>query len=135
MSVLSENIKAALYAKLNVSGVTSLATDGVFYGEATKNGNYKALIFEKVSNVPAYAFGFTLKVEDSLWNLKTFAENIREGEAIINAAVTALGQSLTLSSGRCLGVMRLADLPEIKQPLSDRNIFMVGVTVRIWAEN
>lgn len=134
MSALTEEIKAALYAKLNVSGVTSLATDGVSYGEAKRANSYKALIFEKASNRPEFNFGFTLAYEDSLWNVKTFTKNLTEGEELINTAISTIGNSLTLATGTCLGVMRFQDLPELKQPLTDENVWMIGVQLRIWAE-
>jgi len=141
MSVLSEKIRVALYGKLNVANVTNLATGGVFYGEAKLSSNYPLLIFEKASNLPSYTFGFTLSHEESLWMLKAFVDRdastskspIDLGEDILSFAVTEIGQSLSLSSGSCLGVMRMGDLPEIRQPLSDRNIWMTGVMLRIWS--
>lgn len=120
--------------------MTSLATDGVFYGEATESTNYKALIFDKVSNQPIWSFGLTLQAEESLWALKAFCDRdsntakspLGLGEEIINAAITAVGQTLTLTGGVCLGVMRWSDLPEVRQVVSDRNVWMTGVLLRIW---
>lgn len=141
MSALTEQIRDALYTKLNVSGVTNLATDGVWFGESEALSDYKTLIFEDVSNLYDYAFGFTETHQDSIWNLKAFVDKdsdnskspIELGEDIITAAKTAVGQSLTLSGGTCLGVMVTNDLPKLKQPLSDRTVWMVGCQMRIWA--
>lgn len=141
MSALSEQVRIALYGKVNVSGVTSLATGGIFHGEAKLSSSYPLVVIDKSSNVPSYTFGFTLALEDSLWLLKAYVDEscstskspLGLGEEIIAAAVTAIGQSLTLSAGTCYGVMRMGDLPILKEQISDRNVWMVGVMLRIWA--
>lgn len=143
MSALTEQIRDALYTKLNVSGVTDLATDGVWFGESESLNDYKTLIFEDVSNIYDYAFGFTETHQDSIWHLKAFVDKdsdnskspIRLGEQIITAAKTAIGQTLALSTGTCLGVMVTNDLPKLKQPFSDRTVWMVGCQLRIWADS
>ena len=137
---LDEQTKVALYTALNVSGVTTLATGGVFADEAPLTTTYPFLIIEKASNVPAYTFGFTEIMQEMFWHVKAYTEKgttsaQRLGSSIIEAALTAIGQDLTLSAGTCLGVMYESDLPVLKEILSDRNIYMTGVRLRIWVNS
>jgi hypothetical protein len=141
MSALTEQIRTALYSKLNVSSVTTPATGGVWYGKAKLSSAYPFVVFEKVSNFPHYTFQNTVIAEDSLWAIKVFIDRDASttksptglGEEILAAAKTAIGNALNISGADDWAVYWTQELPEIKQPISDRNVWMMGFLLRVVA--
>jgi hypothetical protein len=141
MSAISNEVEPALYAKLNVSGVTSLATGGV-HNETTTAG-LPYVIFGRQANRTIETFGGVI-AEDDLWAIKAYAdENSHATKSprqliteILIAAETAIGGSLTLGVGETWEVKREMDLmlpPEQKE--YDAPVFAGGIILRIVASN
>src|SRR5687768_17445786 len=102
MSALSEKVRVALYNKLNVSGVTTLATGGVHHPIAPEPSDTHYLIFHRqASRDVNYTFGSNLLNEDDFWLIKavtdedssTTKEPAELAEDILEAAETAIGTS------------------------------------------
>lgn len=143
MSVLSEKVRAALYAKLNVSNVTTLATGGVHHMIAPNGTARPYLIFNRQGSAPVVrAFCEKLIAEDDQWLIKAVTDEdcstTKEPQElafdILNAAETALGNSLTLSGGsQTWSVERVSDIPEFFETTNDRVIFHAGFLLRVVA--
>lgn len=143
MSAISEKVRVALYTKLNVSGVTSLATGGIFESIAPDNSALPYVIFQRQGPGPiVYAMGATSptqQLEDDLWLIKavtdedsdTTKEPQKLGEDILAACITALGTSMTLSGNTVTGYYRFSDIPPYQDPLNDRTIYHRGFLWRI----
>ena len=140
MSQISEKVRVALYAKLNVSGVTSLATGGVFYHHAPNNTSTPYLVFDRVAPgaVSRVVFG-SLILEDDLWQLKaivsegdsTTKEPVQLAQEILAATETAHGDTLTLSGNTVEYMKRVSDIPGYKELVNDRWIYHEGYNLRI----
>lgn len=134
----SQVIKAGLLAKINVSQVQAVATGGIFLDRAGVRANYPFLVIAKFSARPHGSFGQPVAIEESFWDLKAFAEANadksaqQQGEEIIDAALLAIGGTLTLSSGTCRDVRWYEDLPTLRQPIPGKQVFMTWVRLRIW---
>src|SRR5213592_2555575 len=137
MSAISEKVRAALYAKLNVSGVTSLAT-GVYDSLAPDDAVLPYVIFQRQGPKPiVYGFGSaqpTLELEDDLWLIKAVTDEDSDtakapqklAEDILAACITALGTSATISGGTISAYYRFSDIPGYQEQLGDRQIFHRG---------
>lgn len=152
MSAISEKVRNALYAKLNVSGVTSLVG---FYDAPT---NTKGKIFESLAPDDAatpyvifgrqapepitYTMGPTQWQESDLWLIKAVTDEDSDkdkgpqklAEDILAACVTALGTSLTLSGNEVVWFSRFSDMPPFQETLTDRTIYHRGMIWRIAVE-
>lgn len=143
MSALSAKVRTALYAKLNVANVTTLAVGGVHNQVAPPGTAKPYLIFQRqAANPTVRSFGQTLIAESDLWLIKavsdedssTTKEPQQLNEDILAAAETALGTSLTLGGGsETWLVERESDIPEFVEQASDRLIYHNGFLVRIWS--
>jgi hypothetical protein len=144
MSAISEKVRTALYAKLNVSGVTSLAEGGVYESQAPDTTTDAYVIFQRQApGSVLYAFGTanapTQVLEDDLWLIKAVVDEASDtsmspqslAEAILRACETALGSTLTLSGNTVLWMARFADMPPYQETLGDRSIFHRGFLLRI----
>jgi hypothetical protein len=142
MSAISEKVRVALYAKLNVSGVTALAA--VYESHAPKNAALPYLIFRRQApGEVVYSHGTgsgpTQQLESDLWLIKavtdedsdTTKEPQKLAEDIQAAAVTALGTSLTLSGNTVVWLARFADIPGYEELLDDRTIYHRGFLLRV----
>jgi len=143
MSVLSEKVRIALYGKLNVSGVTTLATGGVHHLKAPEGQAMPYVIFNRqASKDVVRAFQYNLIAEDDIWLIKAVTDEdsstTKEPQQlafdILNAAETALGSSLSLSGGsQTWTVERISDIPEFFEPQNDRAVFNAGFLLRVVA--
>jgi hypothetical protein len=141
MSVISEKVRVALYSKLNVSGVTSLATGGVHYQHAPNANVTPYVVFNRVAPGPVKraAFGNQI-IEDDLWQINAI---VREGDSstlepvqlaqqILAACETAIGESLTLSGNTVEYCKRDGDIPSGKPELvNDSWVYYEGFNLRI----
>lgn len=143
MSAISEKCRVALYAKLNVSGVTTLATSGVFESKAPDSTACPYVIFQRQASEPVdYGFGPTLHLETDLWLIKavtdedsnTAKEPQTLAEEILAACVTALGSSLTLSGNTVCWYSRFADMPPFQERFNDRDIYHRGFLLKVSVE-
>lgn len=143
MSSLSEKVRVALYSKINVSGVTSLATGGVYHLTAPVGAKLPYVTFNRQAPAPVtYSFGNTRIAENDLWLIKavcdedssTTKEPQQLNEEILSAIETTVGNSLTLSGGSVTwNVERFADIPEYLETYNDRLIYHNGFLLRIWS--
>lgn len=144
MSDLSEKVGAALYTALNVSGVTSLATGGVWHEMPSDQANLPVVVFQRQApgNVE-YTFGGPNRIaEDDLWVIKAISDEDSNSsyspqglnEAILAACETAHGSSLSLSGGSTTwAVYRISDIPTLKSQQTDRAIVQSGYLLRVVA--
>jgi hypothetical protein len=140
MSVISEKVRVALFAKLNVSGVTNLATGGVFYQHAPNNASTPYVVFNRVApgRITRVVFGSQI-LEDDLWQIKaivgegdsTTLEPVQLAQNILSACETAINESLTISGNTVLYVKRDNDIPGFPELVSDRWIYHEGFNLRI----
>jgi hypothetical protein len=140
MSAISEKVRVALYSKLNVSGVTTLATGGIFESVATDPAELPYLIFRRQGSEPVvYSMGATQQLESDLWLIKAVADEDSDTtkgpqklcEDILTAATTALGTTLTLSGNTVVWFYRFADIPPYEEILNDRHIFHRGFLLKV----
>lgn len=143
MSAISEKVQAALYAKLNVSGVTNLATGGVWADIAPESASTPYLLFRRQApGIVQRTFGPTLALEDDLWLIKAVTTEDDDttkspqalGEAILAAAETAIGGSLTLSGNTVVWCERQSDMPGYEEPESDYILYHRGFLLRVKTE-
>lgn len=117
MSSISHQVEPALYAKLNVSAVTNLATGGV-HNETTTAALPYVVFNRQAPGRPLRTFNANIVAEGDLWLIKAFADEDSHATKsarelisdILIAAETAIGSSLTLGSGRVLKVERNIDV-------------------------
>jgi len=143
MSVLSEKVRVALFSKMNVSGVTSLATGGVHHQLAPETASMPYVVFNRqAADLVVRAFKQTLIAESDIWLIKaisdenssTTKEPQQLNEDILNAVETAIGNSLTLSGGsEVWSVERVQDIPEFIEIRGDRAIYYNGFLLRVWS--
>lgn len=140
MSALSEKIRIALFNKLNVSGVTSLAVGGVHHLVAPENAAKPFVVFQRqATNDVVRSFSNSLIAEDDLWVIKvvsdedssTTKEPQQLNGEILQACETAIGSSLSITGGVVWDVVRLRDIPEFYEVASDRMIYHSGFVLRI----
>lgn len=147
MSAISEKVRTALYGKLNVSGVRNLVGDvttgygKIFESEAPADTAFPYLVFSRQAPGEAvYSFGSpTLQLETDIWLIKALTDKDSSttqspqtlGQAILTAAETAIGNSLTLSGNTAVWVARVADMPPYQERLGDRLIYHRGFLLRV----
>jgi hypothetical protein len=140
MSAISKKNRVALYTKLNVSGVTTLATGGVYYKHAPNNQATPYVIFDRVApgRVKRPVLGGQI-LEDDLWQIKavvsegdsTTKEPIELAEEILVACDAAIGESLTISGNTVEYCKRDIDIPGYAHIVSDRWIYYEGFNLRV----
>ena len=143
MSVLSEKVRVALFGKMNVSGVTSLATGGVHHLIAPENVNKPYVVFNRqASSDVVRAFQNNLIAESDVWTVMAIAdedcsttkEPQQLNQDILSAVETAIGNSLSLSGGsETWNVERTADIPEFIEMVNDRPVYHNGFLLRVWS--
>lgn len=143
MSALSEQVKIALYAKLNVSSVTDLASGGVHSPNPPAESDLPYVVFERQApGAVNYAFNYTNILEDDLWMIKAITDPDSSqtlspralGEDILEQCRTAIGNALTISGGTVHWVARFADIPPFTEDLSDRKLYHQGFLLRVGSE-
>jgi hypothetical protein len=140
MSVISEKVRVALYSKLNVSGVTSLATGGVHYQHAPNGSVTPYVVFSRVApgTVKRPVLG-GLILEDDLWQVKavvregdsTTLEPVQLAQDILEAAETAINETLTLTGHTVEFCKRVSDIPGLKEMVNDSWVYYEGFNLRI----
>jgi hypothetical protein len=141
MSAISEKVRKALYAKLNVSGVTSIAS-GVYESQAPADASFPYVIFQRQApGEVVRSFSGLLQLEQDLWLIKAVADasSTRDNtqspqetaEEIVIACETAIGASLTLSGNTVVWCQRFADMPPYQQDETDDRIFHRGFLLRV----
>lgn len=140
MSVISEKVRVGLFGKLNVVGVTTLATGGVFESLAPESTAKPYVIFQRQAATPVtYSFGPTQQLEDDLWLIKAVVDEDSNpakspqglAEDILAACITALGTSMTLTGNTVEWFARFRDWEGYAEPSGDRVIFHRGFIWRI----
>lgn len=144
MSAISEQVRIGLFTKLNVSGVTTVATGGVHHKLAPEGTARPYVIFQRQApGAVTYSFGTTaapnLALEDDLWLIKSVTDEDSSAslepealaEQILTACEAAIGNSLTLSSNTAVAVYRQADIASYAEKLSDRMIHHHGFLLRV----
>lgn len=145
MSAISEKVRVALYAKLNVSGVTALVgtyatgKGNIFESLAPEGANRPYVIFQRQGPAPVtYGMGTgsgpTQHLESDLWLIKAVTDedsDVTKGpqklaEDILTACITALGTDMTLSGNTVRWYARFSDIPGYQEPSNDRLIFHRG---------
>lgn len=143
MSAISEKVRVGLYTKLNVSGVTTLATGGVHESLAPDNVSTPYVIFHRQAVEPVtYGFGVTSHLESDLWLIKAVTDEDSAttkspqalAEEILAACVTALGTSMTLSGNTVTWFARFADIVPYQEQLNDRTIYHRGFLWKVSVE-
>jgi hypothetical protein len=140
MSERTELIGAALYTKLNVSGVTTYAANGVHQDLAPTATACPFLTFSYWIPQPVIkTFGNTVIAEDGEWLVKAFTDlpsnatysPRKLGQLILTAAETAIGSSLTVTGHETWAVYRVSDIPPFQETLSNRVIYSQGFRLRV----
>lgn len=143
MSVLSEKVRVALFAEMNVSAVKTLATGGVWHLTAPPGTPRPYVVFNRQASAPVVrAFNNTDIVENDLWLIKAISDEdssqTMEPQAlnaeILNAIETAIGNELTLTGGgEVWNVERQNDMPEFTETANDRLLYHSGFMLRVWS--
>lgn len=143
MSVLSEKVRIALFAKLLVAGVTNLATGGVHFEVAPETANLPFVVFQRVApGTVLYSLSGANQGEDDIWMIKSLADEDSVAalepqtlnELILAACQTAVGTQLSLTGAVTRAVRRTGDIPSFTETLSDRRIYHAGFYLRIFTE-
>lgn len=140
MSVISEKVRVALFTKLNVSGVTSLATGGVHYQHAPNNTSTPYVIFDRVAPgiIKRPVLG-SLVLEDDLWQIKavvregdsTTKEPVELAQDILEACETAINETLTVTGNTVEFCKRVSDIPGYKELVNDNWVYHEGFNLRV----
>jgi hypothetical protein len=146
MSVFSERVANALFAKANVSGVlasgTGLAT-AVYQDAAPTTAVLPYVVFNLQASQPlVYTFGPTQAVESDIWNFQAFADTkngtrspAQVAEKIIQDVISTLGFSLTLTGGGTVTWMAPVNkLPNMRQQQGDRYVYQRGFLLGVCVE-
>jgi hypothetical protein len=143
MSVVSEKVRVALFEKMNVSGVTSLAKGGVWHLTAPAGTARPFVVFNRMASAPVVrAFDNTSIAENDVYLIKAVSDEdssqTMEPQAlnaeILNAVEQALGHDLTLSGGSVVyNIERENDIPEFTELSNDRLFYHSGFMLRVWS--
>lgn len=143
MSVISEKVRAALYAKLNVSSVLTGGTGlarAVYYQHAPDGAQTPYVVFNRVASarVKRATFGNSV-LEDDLWDIKAIVEAansstlgpIELAQDILEDCEAAINESLTVTGNTVEYVKREADNPGFRELVNDRYIYHEGFQLRV----
>lgn len=154
MSAISEKVREALYAKMNVSSVTTLATGGIHYQlapeHATTTGtetaaaetDYPFIVFRRYPAQVHYALGNNLVGERDEWLIKALVDEDSSAtleppalaEDILTAVETAIGTTLTLTGNTARRVRRVREMPDYVEQLSDRQVWHHGFFLEVFCD-
>ena len=147
MSVYSERVRKALFAKLNVSGVlssgTGLAT-AVYNSKAPESASFPYLVFQEQAAAPVgYNFSQTIADETLYYVIQGFADKNSSttkspqevAETIAQNAETAIGTTMTLTGGGTVTwIGRENNIPPIESQQGDRYVYQRGFLLRVSVE-
>lgn len=142
MSAISEKVRTALYAAMNVSGVTTLATGGIHYKVAPETAEYPFVTFTRIPVDVHYAMANNLVGERDLWQIKALTRKGNHAslsppalaEDILTAVETAIGTTLTLSGNTVRRVRRVSEIPDYIEDLTDGPVFHHGFNLEVFTE-
>ncbi len=143
MSAISEKVRKALFAKMNVSAVvgTGKAT-AIYYNVAPVEAGYPFIVFNRVPGNVDRAFQETLIGERDRWFIKCLSDREASetlspqelNETILSLAENAIGKTLTITFGTVHRCVRVADIPELFENVNDRQIWTNGFQLEVYAE-
>lgn len=144
MSVASEKVRKAIFAKSNVSAVVgSGKLTAVYESKAPADAVFPYGIFSRQAPGEVnYTFGTTNVLESDLWLFKVAADEgsstTKEpqelAEDLLNVWESTLGTELTLSGNEVTWMARFADMPPIEQQQNDRWAYLRGFLMRVGVE-
>ena len=143
MSAFAEQIRNAIYTKLNVSSVTTTwATGGVHYKVAPPDAAqpFRLVVFDRVPGTVEYALGNNLVGERDLWLIKAIVEQDSSAayeptflaETILTACNNAIGGTLSPTIGTVSMARRKSDMPPIITDQGDRQIWQLGYFLEVY---
>ena len=140
MSVISEKVRVALFNKLNVSGVTTLATGGVHHLHAPNTAVTPYVVFQRVAPglVTRVVFGSQI-LENDLWQIKaivregdsTTLEPVQLAQQILAACETAINDELSITGNAVKFVKRVSDIPGFRELVNDSWVYHEGYNLRV----
>lgn len=142
MARIPEQVRKALYGKLNVAGVTTYVTTRIYADQAPETATYPFIVIARgVTGNLAYTLGNTVTLEDDLWTIAAYtteddlttASPAELGMTIIGACSTAIGTALTLSAGTAAYCAPFAYMPPLVTNVGDRVVWKHGLIVRVGA--
>jgi hypothetical protein len=135
MSAISEKVRQAIFAKLNVSAVVgSGKASGVHWKIAPEDAEYPFIVFDRAPLTVEKGLNSPNQGERDRWWIKCLADEDASTtkepselcEDILEAAETAIGTTLTITGQTVSWVQRVADIPPGIDEFNDRTIFQHG---------
>ncbi len=143
MATLAEKVRKALYGKLNVAGVTTYVSTRIYNMTAPETAVYPFLTYTRQApGAVVYGLDGSVQLEDDLWMIKALTTEDDSAsyapqelaDLILEAALTAIGTTLTLSGGTTRIVRRFSDIPPMADTVSDRLVYQHGFLLRVAAQ-
>ncbi len=141
---LSEQITDAFYGKLNVSGVTSKATGGVFTDDIFFETVDPFVVIKFVDGIPMHNLRFTEVMRPCYVHVTAYADRENASplspQGLINQILEAcdsalLGEVLVLEEGTCKGLKLDMEMGFMKAKQVDRNHYSRTKRYKVWANN
>ncbi|TXH45710.1 MAG: DUF3168 domain-containing protein [Desulfurellales bacterium] len=143
MASIAEQVRIALYGKLNVAGVTTYVSTRIFNLVPATSPAYPFIVFQRQApgNVD-YTLSGATAVEDDLWLIKAITTEDDNSsyspqelaDLILSACQTAIGTTMTLSANTVVWCRRFADIPPFVEATTDRLVYTHGFLLRVAAE-
>jgi hypothetical protein len=142
VSAISEKVRTALFAKMNVTAVTSLATGGVHFVQAKEGTAIPYVVFTRLPVDVHYALANNLVGERDVWLIKALADKDSHSlksapslaEDILTAIETAIGTTLTLTGNTVRRVRRVREIPNYTEKVTDRIIYHHGFHLEVFTD-
>ena len=143
MARIPEQVRLALYGKLNVAAVTASVGTRIYYGVAPESASTPFIVFTR--SLPgrlSYVLTGATALEDDLWMVTVATTEDDDatksppalGTRILRDAETAIGNVLTLSSNTVTWCARFAYTPPVAENVNDRLVWKHGFLLRVGAE-
>jgi len=141
MSELSEAVKIGVYdALFSTVGLNGLT--GVYEEKAPIEAVYPFVTFTRAPGTVTRSFGETLQGERDIWFIKSFTDAEKaNGEStspqklnarILTIAETRLVENLSIDGGRIERNIRVGDIPQQIEVISDRDVYSSGFQFEIY---
>ena len=141
MSELSEQVKIGVYDAL-FSAVGLAGLTDVYEEKAPIEAVYPFVTFTRAPGTVTRSFGETLQGERDIWFIKSFtdakaadAQNTspqKHNAAILTIAETRLVINLSIDGGRLERNIRVGDIPQQIEVISDRDVYSSGFQFEIY---
>jgi hypothetical protein len=141
MSDISEKVRVALYAKMNVVAVVgSGKASAIYYQNAPEQATKPYIVFDRVAPGPVTRVVLGGQIlEDDLWQIKcvvdedssTTKEPQELAQDILSLAETAINETLTISGNTVEFVKRVSDIPGLRELVNGRYIYSEGFNLRV----